>query len=71
MLNIDNLSKEYFYNNLFQVGYSKKPPKNTNNDKYLNSVVRAFQRRFRPELINGKIDKECLLIANDLLNKFN
>ena len=28
--------------------------------------IKAFQRRFRPELINGNIDKECLLIMNKL-----
>ena len=71
MLNIDNKSKEYFYKNLFQIGYSKKPPKNINKNRYLDFVVKAFQRRFRQELVNGKIDKECLLISKNLINKFN
>ena len=31
------------------------------------SVVKAFQRRFRPKLINGKIDLECLKIAKNLV----
>tara|TARA_B100000401_G_C52546354_1_gene596315 strand:+ start:113 stop:745 length:633 start_codon:yes stop_codon:yes gene_type:complete len=30
------------------------------------NLIIAFQRRFRPELINGKSDKECLIIANKL-----
>ena len=28
----------------------------------------AFQRRYRPELVNGKIDKECFLITKNLVN---
>jgi N-acetyl-anhydromuramyl-L-alanine amidase AmpD len=31
-------------------------------------LIKAFQRRFRPELINGNIDKECLLIMNKIAN---
>ena len=30
------------------------------------NLIKAFQRRFRPELINGKIDKECFLVAKKL-----
>ena len=69
MLNIDNKSKKTFYRNLFQIGYAKNPPKNAKKNKYLNFLVKAFQRRFRQELVNGKIDKECLLISENLLNK--
>ena len=29
-------------------------------------LIQAFQRRFRPELINGKIDEECLMIAEKI-----
>ena len=32
-------------------------------------IVKAFQRHYRQELINGTIDKECLIIANNLLKK--
>jgi N-acetylmuramoyl-L-alanine amidase len=71
MLDIDNKSKKYFYKNLFKIGYSKKIPKNIDKDRYLIFLVKAFQRRFRQELINGKIDKECLLISKNLLNKSN
>ena len=34
--------------------------------KKKTKLIKAFQRRFRPELINGKIDKECLLIAENI-----
>ena len=32
-------------------------------------VVKAFQRRFRQDLINGNIDQECLMISNNLAKK--
>tara|TARA_Y100000588_G_C13690583_1_gene684269 strand:- start:111 stop:644 length:534 start_codon:yes stop_codon:yes gene_type:complete len=34
--------------------------------KQKTQLIKAFQRRFRPNLINGKIDKECLLIAENI-----
>ena len=30
------------------------------------NLIKAFQRRFRPELVDGKIDEECFLIAKKL-----
>ena len=66
---IDNRSNFLFLNNLFKIGYSKKVPKNINKVKYLTFIIKAFQRRYRPELINGKIDEECLLISKDILKK--
>ena len=51
----DNISFVY---NLKKIGYSKC------SEKYL---VKAFQMRFRPELINGKIDKECLEISKSIV----
>ena len=30
-------------------------------------IIKAFQRRFRQDLINGKIDKECFLISKNLI----
>lgn len=63
--------KKFFFNNLIEIGYSKKIPKNLNKDGYLRVLVKAFQRRFRQELINGKIDQECLIISQNLLKKYN
>ena len=31
-------------------------------------IIKAFQRRFRQDLVNGKIDKECFLISKSLIN---
>tara|TARA_Y100000816_G_scaffold292429_1_gene287636 strand:+ start:3138 stop:3866 length:729 start_codon:yes stop_codon:yes gene_type:complete len=60
---ISNNDKKLFYLYLKKIGYcfKKKHP------KYSNFVIRAFQRRFRPKIINGKIDQECLEIAKNLI----
>ena len=67
-LNFQN--KKIFFNNLFKIGYMNDDKKNKN-IKHLNLLVKAFQRRFRQELIDGKIDRECLIISNNLIKKFN
>ena len=64
---IDNIDEKIFYKNLFEIGYLKKNPKNY---KLMFFIIKAFQRRFRKELINGKIDKECLLISQNLAKRF-
>ena len=68
---INILGKKNFYNNLSKIGYLIKSPKEIKKDKYLNLVSKAFQRRFRQELINGEIDQECLLISQNLVKKLN
>ena len=54
-----------FLNNLFKIGYSMYSDKINKNKQYI-FITKAFQRRFRPVLINGKIDLECLLISEKL-----
>ena len=39
-----------------------------NGEGELKKIVISFQRRFRPELIDGKIDRECLEIAKSLIS---
>ena len=70
MQEINQISKKYFYNNLLKIGYSLKNPNNIKKDRFLIFVVKAFQRRFRQDLINGIIDQECLMISNNLVKKF-
>ena len=65
------IEKEFFFNNLFKIGYSKKTPKNLNKYRYLRDIIKTFQRRFRQELIDGKIDRECSLISENLLKRYN
>ena len=35
--------------------------------KFRKKIIKSFQRRFRPELVNGKLDKECLEIIKSLI----
>ena len=70
-IKISKIEKELFFNNLFKIGYSKKIPKNLNKDRYLRDLTKAFQRRFRQELTDGKIDRESLFISKNLSKKFN
>ena len=59
------IDKNLFLKNLHKIGYNDiKKFKSHKNIKYLTL---AFQRRFRQSLVNGKIDKECLLISKNLL----
>ena len=70
VLKISKIEKNYFLGNLSKIGYSKKESKNLNKEEHLKCITKAFQRRYRQELINGKIDRECLLISKNLLKKF-
>jgi len=71
-IKINNLQKKIFIKNLIKIGYPIKKTKQLkiNSEKYLKLIIKAFQRRFRQELINGKIDQECLLISQNLVKKF-
>ena len=46
-----------FLKNLDKIGYPKCK---------IFYRIRAFQMRFRPELVNGKVDKECLKISQSI-----
>ena len=59
---ISNIEVLKFINYLNKIGYLTKNLKNIKKTKLINS----FQRRFRQKLINGKIDKECLIIAEKM-----
>ena len=62
---INKVDESLFLKNLYKIGYNNvKKFKSHKNIKYLTL---AFQRRFRQSLVNGKIDKECLLISKNLL----
>ena len=56
---------------LLKIGYSKEYPKDKDKNKYLRELTKNFQRRFRQELVNGKIDQECLLISQNLAKNLN
>tara|TARA_B100000676_G_C17853745_1_gene719550 strand:- start:128 stop:856 length:729 start_codon:yes stop_codon:yes gene_type:complete len=58
---ISKFEKIKFYEYLLEIGYFFKSNK--------KMLVKNFQRHFRQNLINGKIDQECLLIA-EKMSKF-
>jgi len=70
-LKTSSKEKNLFLTNLFKIGYQKKFLYNSNfNHVSFDQIIsKAFQRRFRPEIVNGKIDQECLLISQNLLKK--
>ena len=51
-----------FIKNLNKIGYCFSDKKKT----FFIKTLKAFQRHYRKELINGHLDKECLIIAQNL-----
>ena len=52
------IEKYKFSQNLIKIGYL---------GKNLAKVTKAFQRRFRPQMVDGQIDQECLKISKKLI----
>ena len=67
-LKVNHEDKKLFLNNLYKIGYSKSFSK-IKNEKHIRSIIKAFQRRFRQEMIDGKIDKECLIISKNIIKR--
>ena len=63
-ISIDKNKLLKFKINLIKFGYSKELK---NNFKTFKNVVIAFQRRFRPQIFDGKIDLECYEILKNLI----
>ena len=63
----NKFEEDFFVSNIHKIGYPKNNKIKKN--KYLKILTKAFQRRFRQELINGIIDKECLKISKNLRKK--
>ena len=56
--------RKIFFKNLHKIGY-----RYFNKDKFSKTdklIIKSFQRRFRQEKVNGKIDLECLKISDNL-----
>ena len=63
---LNNEDKAKFIKNIYNIGYCKITKMNEeSSNKYL---TKAFQRRFRNELVDGNIDFECFLISKNLVN---
>ena len=65
-INLKNNEIKIFFNNLNKIGYSKV--EGTKKRLKQSNLIKAFQRKFRQDLINGKVDKECYLISKTLKN---
>tara|TARA_Y100000768_G_scaffold375148_1_gene345654 strand:- start:111 stop:833 length:723 start_codon:yes stop_codon:yes gene_type:complete len=61
---ITEIEKKIFFKNLSKIGYH-----NSNNKNESIFIFKAFQRRFRQELISSKIDKESYLISKNLISR--
>ena len=64
-IKINKNQEKMFLSNLYKIGYSRLNKNSNNNDK--TNLIKAFQRKFRQNLINGKIDWECFLISKNLI----
>ena len=56
--------RKLFFTNLYKIGYRYFDKKKTSSSD--SKVIKAFQRRFRQNKVNGQIDKECLQISHNL-----
>ena len=68
-LQTNEKEKKIFIYNLNKIGFSETNKIKT--VKYSKIITIAFQRRFRQEIVNGKIDQECLAISENLVKKRN
>ena len=57
--------KKKFFKNLNKIGYCFS----SKNKLFFIKTIKAFQRHFRKELINGILDQECFIIAQNLAKK--
>ena len=62
---INKKDKIKFIRNLNKIGYCFSNKKNF----FFAKILIAFQRHYRKELINGVLDKECMIIAQNLSKK--
>ena len=70
-LKISKIEESIFFRSLFKIGYSKTYSKDSSMNKYLKELAKTFQRRFRQELVDGRIDQECLIISKNLIKAYN
>ena len=60
-----NEKRNLFFSNLYKIGYRYfNLRRKTQNDKYL---IKAFQLRYLPNRVNGKIDEKTLNISSNLV----
>ncbi|CAO6127802.1 ampD N-acetyl-anhydromuramyl-L-alanine amidase [Candidatus Pelagibacterales bacterium] len=62
-----NINKKNMLRMIKKLGYTRV----FTADSLDKDFIKAFQRRYRQDLINGIFDQECYLILNNLQNSFN
>jgi N-acetylmuramoyl-L-alanine amidase len=62
-----NINKKNMLRMVKKLGYTRV----LTADSLDKDFIKAFQRRYRQDLINGIFDQECYLILNNLQNSFN
>ena len=62
---INKKLEQAFIKNLYKIGYCRISKHSA--DKSNKILTTAFQRKYRNQLINGKIDHECFLISKNIL----
>jgi len=62
---LSNQKKVRFFKNLEKIGYCVY----TNKKVFFSKIVKAFQRHYRKELVNGLLDYETIEIAQNLSKK--
>jgi N-acetylmuramoyl-L-alanine amidase len=62
-----NINKKNMLRMIKKLGYTRV----LTADSLDKDFIKAFQRRYRQDLINGIFDQECYLILNNLKNSFN
>ncbi len=62
--NFLNLDANNFFHYLKKIGYSVEHK----NLKEFRKIIKIFQMRFRPDVVDGKLDLECFEIAKSLYN---
>ena len=62
-----NINKKNMLKMIKKLGYTRV----LTADSLDKDFIKAFQRRYRQDLINGIFDQECYLILNNLQNSFN
>ena len=66
MINNKKNYRSIFFKNLYKIGYRYFNQKKSS--KYDSKIIKAFQRRYRQNKIDGLIDKECINISHNVAN---
>ena len=64
---VSHSQEKFFLKQLSKFGYPNKSVVVKKKSRFNSFLIKAFQRRFRQKLVNGKIDQECLMIINKLV----